>query len=121
MFPRYIDKKVFTFPGLLDRYTDKDFPLRVVAHEMLHFITYDYLQNKYKLKPSEWSSKNNTFWQFTENLNVLIENEKSWHKINGGAKSNPYPNCVKLYQKMKRVWDKNKDIDNLIEKILVKK
>lgn len=97
----------------------------VIAHEMLHFITYDYLEKKYGLQASESKDpKNpdnpdydNTFWQFTENLNVLIENDPMWAEFSDGKVSKPYPDCQELYEKMKVIWDQNKDIDNLVRQI----
>lgn len=115
LYPRYIDKKTFTFP--LKNYKFKDLDLRVIAHEMLHFITYDYLQKKYGLKPSERNDRDNSFWQFTENLNVLIENSPFWNEFSGEFRSRPYEECRALYRKMEKIWKKNKDLDNLIIKI----
>ena len=116
-FPRFIEEKYFTFPYETKKYfNDARFAIRVIAHEMLHFITYDYLQKVYKLKPSESYHKDNKFWQFTENLNTLIENENTWKDFFIGNQK-PYDNCKKLYVQMKKIWDKNKDLDNLIEKI----
>jgi hypothetical protein len=115
MYPRFIKLKMFAFPWQ-NSYVRAN---GVIAHEMLHFITYDYLQKKYKIKPSESGSKNNTVWQFTENLNVLIENEKYWHVFTPGSKSQPYDDCKKVYQKMQKIWQKNKSIDKLITRILL--
>lgn len=116
-YPRYINKKIFAFPmaSKVPEFSYRD--LKVIAHEMLHFMEYDYLQKKFKLKPSESFSKDNTFWQFTENLNVLLESTDTWTAFTNGYLSKPYPDCKKLYVKMKKIWDKNKDIDNLVEKI----
>jgi len=115
-FPRYIKEKSFAFPLRTFKPGRENNDLRVTAHEMLHFIEYDYLQKKFGLQPSERNSPDSTFWQFTENLNVLIENSNYWQEFNKGFKSKPYPDCQKLYIKMKKIWDKNKDIDNLIKK-----
>ena len=115
-YPRVIKEKYFAFPIKRDNPKYKHNDLRVIAHEMLHFITYDYLQKKYILQPSEHGNKDNIFWQFTESLNVLIENEMFWRSFSGPFKSKPYGDCAKLYPKMKKVWDKNKDLDNLIKK-----
>jgi hypothetical protein len=117
MYPRFIQKRTFTFPSGSGR---RVFSMTVIAHEMLHFITYDYLQKKYSLRPSESESKDNTFWQFTENLNVLIQNSPQWKKITKGDVSHPYPECKKQYERMKRIWTNNRDIDNLVKKILIK-
>ena len=115
-FPRYIEEKVFAFPTQSYKPGRENIDLRVTSHEMLHFIEYDYLQKKFGLQASECNSSDNTFWQFTENLNVLIENTNFWREFNMGYKSEPYSDCQKLYVKMKKIWDKNKDIDNLIKK-----
>ncbi|MFA4872182.1 MAG: hypothetical protein WC610_03975 [Patescibacteria group bacterium] len=119
MFPRFIKSKIFMFPSNPERYKNKKFTLLVIAHEMLHFITYNYLQNKYKLKPSESGDKDSKFWQFTENLNVLIESGKNWRVFTEGT-SKPYLECQKLYTRMKRIWETNNDIDNLIKIIFEK-
>ncbi len=118
MYPRDIRKKTFAFPAEDNR---TDFAMKVIAHEMLHFITYDYLEKKYKLRPSEVSSKENIFWQFTENLNVLIENQRKWARFTKNRRSKSYPECKKLYLAMERIWDSNNDIDNLILKTLIRK
>ncbi len=116
-FPRFIKQKMFAFPVQYNNPKFVNFDLRVITHEMLHFITYDYLQKKYHLKQSECNDKDNIFWQFTENLNVLIENSKMWLPISHGFISQPYDNCAVLYQKMEKVWRKNNDLDDLILKI----
>jgi len=74
------------------------------------------VQKKYHLKPSESRDKDNFFWQFTENLNVLIENSKMWQPISNGSVSKPYDDCAALYRKMEKIWKKNHDLDNLIVK-----
>lgn len=116
MFPRFINDKIFAFPLKTYKPGRENIDLRVIAHEMLHFLEYDYLQKKFGLQPSECASNDNTFWQFTENLNVLIENSMFWREFSSGIKSRPYPDCKKLYVKMKKIWDKNHNIDNLVKK-----
>jgi len=116
MYPRDMGRKLFALPMHSSEPLYIDFDLLVIAHEMLHFITYDYLQKKYHLKPSECNDHNNFFWQFTENLNVLIENSKMWRTFSSGFISQPYDNCAVLYQKMEKIWRKSQDLDNLIVK-----
>lgn len=115
-FPRNINEKIFAFPMRTWKPGREDNDMRVIAHEMLHFIEYDYLSKKFGLKPSEFYSPDNTFWQFTENLNVLIENSEFWKKFSLGFQSKPYADCKKLYAKMKKSW-RNQNIDNLTKKI----
>ena len=114
-FPRDIKHQRFAVPAN-PNFKYHSAP-HVIAHEMLHFITYDYLEKKYGLKPSEHTDPDNTFWQFTENLNVLIENDPIWAEFADGKISKPYPDCQELYEKMKAIWDQNKDIDNLVRQI----
>lgn len=121
IYPRWIKEKKFTFPchpGFADW-----LKIKIIAHEMLHFIEYDYLEKKFNLMPSGPNSVDNSFWQFTENLNVLIENESEWRRLlalgtNSGSR--PYPECRAQYEKMKPIWDKNKSIDDLVRNILIK-
>lgn len=117
-FPRYIKEKKFTFPcKVSERYTI-DFPMKVIAHELLHFITYDYLEKRYRITQDKTPYRDNLVWQFTESLNVLIENEKYWHAIIGDKEAGvPYKECEVLYKKMKKIWSRNKNIDNLIKKV----
>lgn len=114
-FPRDIKHQRFAMPANPSfQYSSAE---HVIAHEMLHFITYDYLEKNYGLIPSEARDADNTFWQFTENLNVLIENDPMWAEFMNGKTSKPKLECRELYDKMKVVWDQNKDIDNLIRQI----
>ena len=115
--PRNIKEKFFAFPQKIYWPGMENRDLKVVAHEMLHFMEYDYLQNKFGLTPSHDYSKDNTFWQFTENLNVLIENSDDWKEFNLGLKWKPYSDCAEMYKKMKKVWDKTPDVDALVEAV----
>jgi hypothetical protein len=119
-FPRDIKRRNFAFPNTNYKKLIPSQAIKVIAHEMLHFIEYDYLQKVYHLRASEYKDKNNIFWQFTENLNVLIENSKAWKPLMGNRESQPYFDCKELYLKMKKIWDNNNDIDNLVTKIFKK-
>jgi hypothetical protein len=116
IFPRFIEEKSFCFPAK-PREAKKISSNRVIAHEMLHFITYDYLEKKYNLKPSEAGDKDNKFWQFTENLNALIEGDPMWSELMEGDEPDRMPECADLYDEMEKIWSKNKNLDNLIEKV----
>ncbi|OGF27099.1 hypothetical protein A2303_03310 [Candidatus Falkowbacteria bacterium RIFOXYB2_FULL_47_14] len=123
IYPREIEEKEFTFP-LETRAFPKWAPIdakSTIAHEMLHFITYDYLEKKHGLTPSECYDEDNIFWQFTENLNCLIENDRMWEPLKGKLPVPPKEECRELYGRMKEVWDKNRDIDDLVEIFLKKK
>ncbi len=73
MFPRYIDKKMFFFPynHQIPRYSNK-----VIAHEMLHFIFFDYLEKNYNLKEDSIikNKPKDHIWRVSEVFNNVIEN-----------------------------------------------
>ena len=115
IFPRDIYRKTFAFPA--NPLKNKFNPNLVIAHEMLHFITYDYLEKIYNLDPSEHNSQDNKFWQFTENLNALIEAEPMWAEFLGQGKPNRKPECAELYDEMEKIWREDKDLDNLIKQV----
>ena len=43
--------------------------------------------------------------------------EEMWQEFMGDHKANIKPECRELYNEMKKIWDKNKDIDNLVKQI----
>ena len=113
--PRNIPELSFTIP-----LTGKRNRNAVIAHEMLHFLEYDYLEKKGHA-PSEPGDDDNTFWQFTENLNALIEQEDEWDEFTGGVKKEHVkPECRKMYEEMKKLWTGD-SVDELAEEILGKR
>lgn len=118
-FPRHIREKSFSFPAN-PLHSSRGRAIKVTAHEILHFMEYEYMEKKFGLTPSERGSADNTFWQFTENLNVLIENSDLWKEIMQGETSKPYPICEELYGKMKEIWDRSQCVDDLIREIFQK-
>lgn len=115
VYPRIIEEKHFLFPINKPGSSSK-----VIAHEMLHFITYDYLERKYNLEPKEYHDEDRLFWEFTEAFNLLLENEKYWREIvkfKETKKLKPYNGFGETYEKMEKLWNKNKDIDYLIKKV----
>lgn len=115
-WPRYISKKTFSFPAN-PSYPYTGHAVKVIAHEMLHFMEYEYMEKKFGLRSSERNAADNTFWQFTENLNVLIESSDPWKVIRHDFVSRPYPECQELYDRMKDVWDNSQSVDILIHEI----
>lgn len=120
MFPRYIKEKIFFFPY---SFKGKWNPLRTIGHEMLHFIFFDYIKKKYKIKEGTRVNGENPkyVWQVSETFNTVIENWKPYRNI-FGAKDirNPYPGCEKMFKKMSRQWADNQNIKKLLDKWLFK-
>ena len=113
-WPRYIKEGRFAFP-ISSKYIYQ--ANIVIAHEMLHFIVYDYLEKKFSLTPSERFDRDNKFWQFTENLNALIESGPMWQEFMNGHEAAVKPECRRLYDEMALIWNTNKEVDNLVKQI----
>jgi len=116
MYPRNIIKKTFYFPYIhnISYYANK-----VIAHEMLHFIFFDYINKHYKLK-EDFEFKNKTkryLWEVSEVFNNVIENWEPYKQI---LKTNfrLYPGTEKMFKKMQSQWQKKQDIDWLLDKWL---
>lgn len=117
MFPRYISEKTFYFPFQKVKFD----PISVIAHEMLHFIFFDFINKKYKLtEDSKFRGKNAEYvWQVSETFNSTIENWKPYKKL-FPRNIEPYPSCEKMFAKMSKQWNKNQDIKSFLDKWILK-
>jgi len=112
MYPRDLENKCFQFPF---RHKKRKFHIFVIAHEMLHFIFYDYVYKHFpKYKNKKYQLR---LWDVSEAFNVVIQSQKEWIKI-FKEKPVPYPQHKELVKAMKKQWRKNKDIDVLLKKFL---
>jgi len=116
IWPLYIRdfrNKLITFP-LNDGVENA---ILVICHELLHVIFYDYLYKKYpQLKDKKNRRKT---YEFSECLNILVQNQKDWLDIYK-IKQKPSQEISKLYSKMEKKWEKEKDLDILIKEFLLK-
>lgn len=120
MFPRYIKEKTFFFPYKQNKLD----PRLTIAHEMLHFIFFDYIKNKYgieeraKIKGRE--SKH--IWKVSETFNVVIENWQPYMKLFGRKEKRiPYhQGYKKMFREMTKQWTKEQNIKKLLDKWLIK-
>ncbi len=119
MFPRYVDRKIFFFPYIhkIPKYANK-----VIAHEMLHFMFFDYIDKKYGLKEDfEMSGKSKNYvWQVSEVFNNAMEGWGPYNKL-FKEKPRPYAGTEKMFTQMKKQWAEKQDIDWLLDKWLDKK
>lgn len=117
MFPRDISAKTFFFPYSKDRWD----PIATIAHEMLHFMFYDYIEKNYGIKGNgKLRGKDPKYvWQVSETFNTVIENWTPYKKIFNVTKNiKPYPGCEKMYAAMTKQWAKNPDIEVFLDKWL---
>ena len=109
MYPRFLDDKTFQIPAISKKKKVINF---IIAHEMLHFIFYEYFFNKYKKYKSH---KYDFFvWHVSEIFNVIIMNRPEWQKILKN-KDEGYPEHRKIIQKLSK---KGYNLDDLMENIM---
>lgn len=113
MFPRYIKHKIFFFPY---KHKNLKFSNKVIAHEMLHFIFFDYLEKRFNLKEdSKIKNKPDDYiWKISEVFNNVIEDWRPYNKLLK-ENSRPYPGTKKMFQKMKKQWREKQDVDLLLD------
>jgi len=109
MYPRFLDDKTFQIPAIS---RNKKVVSFIIAHEMLHFIFYEYFLNKYKKYKSH---KYDFFvWHVSEIFNVIIMNKPEWQKILKN-KDDGYPEHEKIIDKLsKKVYGTDELINNII-------
>lgn len=115
MFPRNIQERTFFFPYSADGWN----PVGTIAHEMLHFIFFDYIEKKYKIKEGDKiPGKDPKYvWRVSETFNTMIENWLPYRKVLASKEGNkPYPGCEKMFKTMMRQWEKNQDIETFLSK-----
>jgi len=120
MFPRNIKEKTFYFP-----YTQRPIdPVSTIAHEMLHFIFFDYIQKKYGINELDLlKGKNKKYvWQVSETFNTMIENWSPYKNIFSYSKKvRPYPGCEDMFSHMSKQWKNNQDIESFLDVWLLHK
>ncbi len=111
MYPRYLEHKIFFFPCIHRISASK-----VIAHEMLHFIFFDYLEKHFGLKEhSKIKGKPDDYiWKVSEVFNNVIENWRPYRQIIK-TKPRPYPGTEKMFKKMSKQWRKQQDINWLLK------
>lgn len=118
MFPRNIKEKTFYFPYSSNKWS----PVSTIAHEMLHFIFFDYIKSKYGInEDDEFRGKNPKYvWQVSETFNTVIENWQPYKNIVGSKDAKPYPGCEKMFKAMTKQWSDSQDIESFLNEWLLK-
>lgn len=113
MFPRFLDDKTFQIPF---RHENKKYVNVIIAHEMLHFMFYDYFYKKY---PRYRPSRHNFFvWHISEIFNVLVQNSPAWLRV-FKEKTLVYPEHRAIIAGLKKkISGENLRADGLAKKIL---
>jgi len=100
--PRFLKNKTFQiFYQLSSRQAQ-----HVVAHEMLHFMFYDYIERHFSSQIKQLSK--DRVWRLSEIFDDIILQQKQA----------TYPKHERLFKKYKKLWQGNKDIDEFLKKTL---
>jgi len=114
MFPRFLKDATFQIPY---KYKNRKYINVIIAHEMLHFIFYNYFYKKYpKYKKDE---HNFLVWNISEIFNVIVQNSSKWLKV-FEVKTMDYPEHQKIIKKLESKYSQKSDwkIDDLISDII---
>ena len=114
MYPRFLEDKTFQIPFW--HRTPGYVPV-VIAHELLHFMFYDYFYARY---PKYNRSADNLFaWHVSEIFNTLVQNSPAW-LASFKQKSLGYPEHTKIVKQLSRVWYRRSkwDLDGLVDEII---
>ena len=114
MYPRFIDRKYFFFPY---NHEVKNFTNYTIAHELLHFIFFDYIDKKYGIKEhDEFAGKHERYvWQISEAFNVVIENWSPYFRVIKVPTTTYTKEQEVVYRKMKKQWTEKQDIDRVLD------
>lgn len=117
-YPRFVSEKTFLFPITKLNSNSKISASSVTAHELLHFIFFDYIEKTYGITGDSSKTKmdKNYAWQVSEAFNSIIEGWEPYQKI-FDSKSHPYPEALAVYKKMKKNWDTYHDVDVMLKNI----
>ncbi len=114
MYPRLLNDKIFQFPPEHKR---QNYIQVIIAHEMLHFIFYDYVYRNFpKLKSHKYDFD---LWNISEVFNAVMQNSSKWIKI-FNQKTMSYPEHKYLIIKLKKSWGEvGGDIDKFLKIALI--
>ncbi|MFA6252156.1 MAG: hypothetical protein WCX74_02035 [Candidatus Paceibacterota bacterium] len=114
LFPRFLEEKSFQIPAI---YEKKDYIQVIIAHEMLHFIFYNYFLKNYP----KYNMEGDDFfiWHISEIFNSIIQNSKSWlNEFKTEAQT--YPEHDKIIENLEKKYKNSSNFETkeLIEDIL---
>ena len=86
----------------------------VTAHELLHFIFYDYAIRKHANLFREKNTESGIFWDVAETFNSVILHSPEFLHILGVKKQIIYPEHKIYISRLNGLWKKNPEIDSFI-------
>ena len=113
MYPRFLDNKTFQIPY---RHKKPSYVPVIVAHEMLHFMFYDYFLSRYKKYGAD---KYHMFvWNVSEIFNEVVQGSPKWLEVFGDSATG-YPQHEKIVARLqKRFYKKDIELEELVGAII---
>ncbi len=95
-------------------YDKPNLQLFTIFHEMLHFIFYDFAQQKLPKIFKKMETEKGKFWDLAEVFNAVIQSSNDFIKLHGQIKNIGYPDHESLILQGKGLWEKNPDLNRWI-------
>lgn len=108
--PRFLDWGGFQ----IFLYDNRNMQLFTIFHEMLHFIFYDFAQQKFLKIFKNMETEQGKFWDLAEIFNAVIQDTNEFIKLHGKIKNIGYPSHKDLITTGKNLWKKNPDLNQWI-------
>lgn len=112
--PRFLETKSFQVYYKRSRELRKG----VIAHEITHFVFFDFIDNNLKTETSTLDKNDGTLWELSEIFNVIFLNLSPLQKILGREELLFYPNLKEKLEKSKTMWSSSKNTNEFIKKYL---
>lgn len=106
--PRFVEDKTFQMYYKANVYN------RTIAHELTHFIFYDYTANMLKDTFGGLDPNQGAYWSLAELFNNVILSLPEYVELLDNYEDSPYPNHTEHYNPLKSIWEKSNDVDELI-------
>jgi len=106
IYLRNIKEKTITIPFK----RDNENTLRLVCHELLHILFYDYWKENFKDKMSVELT-----WDFSEIINVILLNLSEINKF-FNVKENAFPNHKERYEYLNKIYSKCNSMKEFFDK-----
>lgn len=87
----------------------------VTAHELLHFVFYDYTQDKFPEFFEDRDPNKGIYWDLAEIFNDVVLALDDFRTIHGQEDISVYPKHEKYLEEFTKLWEKTEDIDGFIE------
>ena len=107
--PRFLETKTFQ----LFWRDSRGYPA-IIAHEMVHFLFYDYLEKHF---PQAENISADKIWSLSEVINFFILDSSPFHHLIG-QKESLYPDLDTQAHKLLPVWKKSKNFRNFLSSSL---